>query len=242
VIHHAIVVQDVQHAGRRLEKVAGNGYSCGGGFGFAMAGMLTMWTAGTIAHADPPGIATILKKNSDLVVQLHLRSRKEAANARLRVGLYFSKTPPEHTPIDLSVSSYDIDIPAGQADIRVTSFAYVPLDVDAYSIFAHAHYLAKRFQVFATLPNGEIKPLLLIKNWNLDWQENYWFNSPLHLPQGTRLDFEVTYDNSARNLRNPNSPQRRVTLGFLTSDEMCEVHVRAVAVDSTAHFEMEGMH
>jgi hypothetical protein len=136
------------------KKLSGNGYSCGGGFGFAMAGMLTMWTAGTIAHADPPGIATILKKNSDLVVQLHL-SRKEAANPRVRVGLYFSKTPPAHTPIDLSVSSYDIDIPAGQTDFRVTAFAYVPLDVDAYSIFAHTHYLAKRFQVFATLPDGE---------------------------------------------------------------------------------------
>ncbi len=242
VIHHAIVVQDAQHAGRRLAGETGNGYSCGGGFGFAMAGILTMWTAGTVAHTDPEGIATMLKKNADLVVQLHLRPRTEAARARVRVGLYFSNRPPKHTPIELSVSSYDIDVPAGKADYRVTAFSYIPVDVDAYSIFAHAHYLAKRFKVLPTLPTGEVKPLLFIKNLNFDWQENYWFKTPLRLPQGTRLDVEVIYDNSVRNARNPSSPPRRVTWGFLTSDEMCEVHVRAVFVDSSADLSMDGMH
>jgi hypothetical protein len=109
------------------------------------------------------------------------------------------------------------------------------VDVDAFSIFAHAHYLATGFKVTATLPSGDVKRLLLIKHWSFDWQENYWFASPLRLPAGTRLDIEVTYDNSGNNPRNPNSPPKRVTWGFLTTDEMCEVHVRGAPVDAKAH-------
>lgn len=242
VIHHAIVVQDPHQAGRRLEKRPGEGYPCGGGFGFAMPGMLTMWTAGTVAHADPPGIAVLLKKGSDLVVQLHIRPRRDAALAKVRIGLYFAAQSAAREPVDLSVTSYDVDVPAGEATHRVRAFSYVPTDVDAYSIFAHAHYLATAFRVTATLPDGEVKLLLSIKHWNFDWQENYWFTSPVRLPEGTRLDMEVVYDNSAGNPRNPNSPPKRVTWGFLTTDEMCEVHLRGVAVDPLAHVMTEMTH
>jgi mono/diheme cytochrome c family protein len=232
VVHHAIVVEDPRRAGRNLEKEPGKGYPCDGGFGFAMPGMLTMWTAGTVAHADPEGIAATLRRNSDLVIQLHLRPHNKDATVRASIGLYFAEKRPKRTPFDLSITSYDVDIPPGKADYKVASFSYVPMDVDAFSIYAHAHFLATGFKVTATLPEGEVKPLLLIRHWNFDWQENYWFTAPLRLPAGTRLDMEVTYDNSAGNPRNPNSPPKRVTWGFRGTDEMCEVHVRAAAVDS----------
>ena len=197
---------------------------------------------GTVAHADPPGIAVLLKKGSDLVVQLHIRPRRDAALAKVRIGLYFAAQSAAREPVDLSVTSYDVDVPAGEATHRVSAFSYVPTDVDAYSIFAHAHYLATAFRVTATLPDGEVKLLLSIKHWNFDWQENYWFTSPVRLPEGTRLDMEVVYDNSAGNPRNPNSPPKRVTWGFLTTDEMCEVHLRGVAVDPLAHVMTEMTH
>ena len=40
------------------------------------------------------------------------------------------------------------------------------------------------------------------------------------LPKGTRLDGELTYDNSAGNYRNPNSPPKRVRWGENSTDEM----------------------
>ncbi len=242
VVHHAIVVQDPHRAGRRLEKSPGEGYPCGGGFGFAMPGMLAMWTAGTVAHADPDRVSTVLRKSSDIVVQLHLRPAKQDRGVQAAIGLYFAKEPPRRSPVDLAITSYDVDIPAGKRDHKVTGFAYVPVDVDAFSVFAHAHFLATGFNVKATLPDGAVKRLLLIRHWNFDWQDNYWFASPLRLPAGTRLDMEVTYDNSAGNPRNPNSPPKRVTWGFLSTDEMCEVHLRGAAVDAGVAVPTEHMH
>ena len=234
VVHHAILVQDANQAGRRLELAPGQGYPCGGGFGFAMPGMLAMWTAGTVPTPDPEGVALLLKKGSDLVVQIHFRPGKDAEREQATIGLYFSKLPPTRTPIDLAVTSYDIDIAPGVKDYKLRAFSYVPFDVQALSIFAHAHYLARAVRATATLPDGTVRPLLWIKNWAFDWQENYWFASPIYLPQGTRLDMEFTYDNSPNNPRNPNHPPRRVTWGFMTTDEMSEIHLRAVAVSGKA--------
>jgi hypothetical protein len=235
-------VRDIHHAGRRLEHGPGEGYACDGGFGFAMPGMLSMWTAGTMAHADPPGVATKLKQGTDLVLQLHVRPRKTPARARMRIGLYFANEASKRMPIDISITSYDLDIPAGDPHYVVAAFSYVPVDVNGLSIFAHAHYLAKSFRVTATLPDQNSKPLLLINQWSFDWQENYWFESPVYLPQGTRIEVQVSYDNSSGNPRNPNSPPRRVTWGFFTTDEMCEVHIRAVPVEPNVHLAMEEMH
>jgi mono/diheme cytochrome c family protein len=242
VVHHAIVVLDPHRAGRRLEKEPGEGYACDGGFGFAMPGMLAMWTAGTVAHADPDGVAAVLRKNSDIVIQLHLRPGNQDRQVQASLGLYLAKSPPRRTPVDLAVTSYDVDIPAGRRDHIVNAFSYVPADADVFSIFAHAHFLAKSFKVRATLPDGEQKDLLLIRHWNFDWQENYWYAKPLRLPAGTRLDIEVVYDNSAENPRNPNSPPKRVTWGFLATDEMCEVHLRGVYLDAAIQPPPEHMH
>ena len=42
----------------------------------------------------------------------------------------------------------------------------------------------------------------------------------MRLPKGTRLDGELTYDNSAGNYRNPNTPPKRVQWGENSTDEM----------------------
>ena len=51
------------------------------------------------------------------------------------------------------------------------------------------------------------------------------------LPKGTRLDGELTYDNSAANLRNPNNPPKRVTWGEQSTDEMGSVGLQVVAAN-----------
>ena len=53
-----------------------------------------------------------------------------------------------------------------------------------------------------------------------NWQSAYWLKKPLHLPKGTVIDAEVSYDNSADNPHNPYDPPQTVWLGESTFDEM----------------------
>jgi hypothetical protein len=96
----------------------------------------------------------------------------------------------------------------------------VPRDVDLFGITPHAHYLATDMQATAYLPDGTAKPLIRIKDWDFNWQGQYRYKEPVHLPQGTRIEIQYVYDNSDRNPHNPSHPPVRVTWGEETRDEM----------------------
>jgi hypothetical protein len=81
----------------------------------------------------------------------------------------------------------------------------------------------------ATFPDGAARTLFWIKDWDFSWQERYRFKDFVALPKGTRLDVEVTWDNSAANKRNPSRPPARVTWGEESNDEMGSVGLQLVA-------------
>src|SRR5262249_45514755 len=226
--HHSILVQDIHGAARRRESEPGSGYPCMGGFGFQTSAYLGFWTAGVLPNRMPEGVATPLKKGADLVLQIHFRPTGKPEEEQSTLGLYFAKRSPKQIPTDIAPMTYDIDIPPGKKGHQAKSFVYVPADVKLLSVFPHAHYLAESVKAKAILPDGTAKPLLWIKDWAFNWQEEYWYRRPVALPQGTRLEMEFTYDNSADNPRNPSSPPKRVIWGEKTTDEMAEVHFRAV--------------
>ncbi len=56
----------------------------------------------------------------------------------------------------------------------------------------------------------------------------------MHLPKGTRIDVDASYDNSATNPFNPSSPPKRVLFGNDTTDEMCFALFQVVADEPNA--------
>ena len=96
----------------------------------------------------------------------------------------------------------------------------LPVDVDVLGVYPHAHYLGKRLEGYAILPNGERKWLILIPDWDIDRQSVYRYKSPIFLPKGSVIHMRYTYDNSTANVRNPNSPPIRVKAGNRSVDEM----------------------
>jgi tetratricopeptide (TPR) repeat protein len=94
------------------------------------------------------------------------------------------------------------------------------VDVDALAVYPHAHYIGKDLQALATLPDGTKKPLVWIKDWDLNWQAVYRYQRPVFLPKGTVISMRFTYDNSSDNPRNPNRPAKRVVAGDKATNEM----------------------
>ena len=76
-------------------------------------------------------------------------------------------------------------------------------------------------KVIATRPDGELVPLVWIKNWDFRWQDQYQYAAPLKLPKGTVVNLEAVYDNSEANTDNPSTPPQRIRRGEQTTDEMC---------------------
>ena len=92
------------------------------------------------------------------------------------------------------------------------------------------HYLGKRVEATATLPDGREEPLLRIDDWDFNWQDEYRYRDPIHLPAGTRLRVRFTFDNSTANPRNPHDPPVTVGFGPQATDEMAELMLQVLPV------------
>ena len=190
----------------------------------ALNGGLGGWVPGTTPAFLPQGIAMPLPKGSDFLLQTHFHPNGLAQTEKTVIGLYFGPAP-ARLMTQLQVPAFfgiraNIDIPAGETDYKVRGSFTLPADVDAVGVWAHAHYLGKEAKLTATLPSGEVRILLWIRQWEFNWQDQYLFQDLVPLPKGTRLDGELTYDNSAENYRNPNTPPKRVRWGENSTDEM----------------------
>lgn len=113
-----------------------------------------------------------------------------------------------------------LGIPAGQKDFAIGNPYILPQAIDAVGVGAHTHYLATRLKMNATLPGGEIKTLLLIKDRDFAWQYRYYFKDYVARPKWTKLKAEIHWDNSAENPHNPLDPSTHVSRGDESKDEM----------------------
>ena len=217
-LHHANVSLDVRRAGRRLDRADREP-----GFAAMPEDQVVDvygWSPGKVPVMEPADTAWALEEGSDLVVQLHMVPGATAQTVQPQVGLYFSATPPTRVPIVVKLESKAIDIPAGEAAHVIEDRYVLPVDVEAVSVYPHAHYLATRMEGTATLPDGRLVPLLSIPRWNIRWQDQYRYRAPVPLPRGTTLRMRFVYDNSAANPNNRFRPPRRVLWGPLSTDEM----------------------
>lgn len=183
------------------------------------------WAVGAQPHFLPEGLALPLKKGSDFIVQYHFHPTGKPETEKSVVGFYFAKKPPVRTLVSVQLPpTYSLfsglDIPPGDKDFVIRDSYTLPAALDAVSIGAHAHYIGKQLKMTATLPDGQMKTLIWIKDWDFSWQDRYYFAEPVALPKGTRLDAEVHWDNSDANPRNPSNPPIEVRWGEQSKDEM----------------------
>ncbi|MCC6538443.1 MAG: hypothetical protein IT162_12885 [Bryobacterales bacterium] len=227
-VHHALIFVDHTRAARRRDAETPDepGYECFGAPGFLPSSSLGGWAPGTGLVDYPPGAAVRLRRDADLVLQLHYSPGAAPREDRSSVGLYFTDTAPTRRMMDIALGSRAIDIPAGANAYKVTDSFELPVDVIATGIIPHAHFLARTMRGWAVLPDGRRLNLLTIRDWDFNWQMQYRYRDEMPLPAGTRLEMEFTYDNSAANPRNPSRPPRRVTWGPASTDEMAGLHVQ----------------
>jgi len=230
VVHHANLGIDRTRSSRQLDaKDPEPGY-VGGMVQDARypEGQMLGWTPGRSPHPSPAGMAWRLEPGSDLIAQLHLQPTGKPEALQVSVAFFFTDEAPARAPLGLRLGSETIDIPADVREYVVADRYTLPVDIDVLAIQPHAHNLAQRMEAAATLPDGTVRPLIAIDNWDFRWQDVYRYRSPIALPKGTTIAMRYTYDNSADNVRNPNRPPARVVWGQNTSDEMGDLWLQVV--------------
>lgn len=242
-VHHALFGYTRAGAVAKAEAENADGKPGIGGLapvtwfpGYAPAGDLGSWAVGATPGVLPDGLARALPKGTDVVVQLHVHPTGKPETERARIGLYFADKPPERKLFTLGTPGLfgllkGIDIPPGEKNYVLDGTLTMGIDMRIVSVAAHAHYLGKEIKAVATLPDGTERTLLWIPDWDFNWQDQYFYKDPPVLPKGTRIDVRLTYDNSADNPRNPNSPPKQVQWGEESSDEMGSVQFLAVAAN-----------
>ena len=182
------------------------------------------WKPGTVPYSEPDGLSWRLDPGNYLILNTHLQPSGKPEEVQPEIGLYFTDQPPAKFPIVIELEDDDaLNIPPGARDFLARDDFRLPVDADLLAIYPHAHYLGKRLEAYATLPSGKRQWLMLIPNWDFNWQAVYRYRQPVFLPKGSVISMRFHYDNSSANPRNPNHPPKRVQAGNQATDEMAHL-------------------
>jgi mono/diheme cytochrome c family protein len=231
VVHHVLIFLDTD--GSALKRDAQDPQPGYNGFNSNGLTYVVGWAPGAGPLELPEDLAWKFPKGANLVLQAHISPKGKLEREATAVGLRFAKKPPERLYTTVQIPPLfgmiqGIDIPPGAKEYTLRDSFVMPIDGDAWAVGAHAHYRGKRMNMTATLPDGTVKTLLKISDWDFAWQEQYGYRERIALPKGTRLDSEIVWDNSAENPRNPAKPPVPVRWGVASADEMGSVVVGVV--------------
>lgn len=231
LVHHVILFQDSLGLSARLRADDSQpGYSCFGGPGFPATGALGAWAPGNRPQMLPDGVGIRTTPGSRVVMQVHYHPNGTAQLDRTRFGIFFARGPVRRDYLFVPLFNDRFVIPAGDPNHTVTASLVIPPLVNgrAISITPHMHLLGRQIRVEAIYPDRTRRPLILIDDWDFNWQDTYFFRESVPLPSLTRLELTAVYDNSSNNPRNPNDPPRELRWGEQTTDEMCLAIIGAV--------------
>lgn len=185
------------------------------------------WVPGNARIVFPPGTGKKISKNADLILNMHYSPTSIPQSDQSKVNLYFAKSPVRREVKTLALRENDIvNQPFGIESEHISVFFMnypITKDISLISVMPHMHLIGKSFIAYAITPADTQIPLIKIDNWDFNWQSSYQFKNLIHLPAGSRLLVQATYDNTSENPENPNQPPRKIGYGWNSTDEMCNL-------------------
>jgi mono/diheme cytochrome c family protein/thiol-disulfide isomerase/thioredoxin len=209
------------------------------GAGFSEDNFLTGFVPGGEAMNLDDGVACRIPAGSILALQIHFVTTGKPEKCRISVGLRYPRSPVQKRLRFALLEDMSFAIPAGAAAFPVTAASTLDEDAIGIGLFTHMHLRGKAMTFTAKPPDGDAETLLMIPNYNFQWQIAY------HLPpgqvrwaKGTRLECTALYDNSAFNPYNPD-PKKTVQYGPQTWQEMMNGFVFYVAADEKLKLDID---
>lgn len=193
--------------------------------GEAAAGLSLGCIAGGAEPMElPEGYGLEVKKGSTVTFNMHYYKTKGPGTGfwnQAEIGFYFAKGPIRYRVQSKAIGGTGFEIPPNKVGHRVGAAETLERDTLFLSYWPHAHLRAVTARYTATYPDGRTEVLLDVPRYDQSWQVTYKLKQPKLLPKGTRIDYEMTYDNSpARAVKRHFNPNDTVRNGARTQDEM----------------------
>jgi hypothetical protein len=222
VVHHTVIYADTTGRVRKMVSQSGGmDMPKPAGLGLPKDGILDIWAPGNDSRRLPDGIGLLLPKGADIVMEVHYHRSGKSEVDQTKLGIYFCKGPVKQQMHLHALTQFGLLIPPGEAHYKTGMKLTVPADATVLNVFPHMHLIGKSMKVTLTSPTGQISTLVDVPAWDFNWQNTYWYKSPVHIPRGAVVKVDAEFDNSKDNPNNPNNPPKLMTWGEQTTNEMC---------------------
>jgi len=187
----------------------------------AARGFLVGYVPGARNEGWPAGMAKRIPGRSELIFQVHYTPIGTPQQDQSKLGFCFMDAEKvTHEVTTSSALQTQFSIPPGDNAYVVHGVSKTnKVDSLLLGMSPHMHVRGKAFRYELQSADGKRSTLLDIPKYDFNWQTTYVLNEPLPLAPGDRLFCTAAYDNSAKNLNNPD-PTQTVRWGDQTWDEM----------------------
>lgn len=184
---------------------------------------LNEYAQGKNGDIFPDGTGRLIKAGSVIRFNMHYASIGEERTDRTSVGLTFypkGETPEYELFSRALAQNYDLDIPAGENDVRHDSYHKFDENVRLTGFQPHLHNRGKRQCIEAIYPDATTE-VLSCADWDFGWHIVYNYADDVQplLPAGTIMHTITWHDNSPANTWNPD-PRNWAGFGQRSSDDM----------------------
>ena len=178
------------------------------------------WAPGMPATVFDSNTAIHVPAGAKILFQMHYTPNGTPQTDRSYVGFQFADPDEiEYLADGGQVTQRYLDIPAGDADHAVQAKYVFDRDRILLSMLPHMHLRGKSFRYTAHYPDGNSEILLDVPRYDFNWQLRYELKEPKLIRKGTVILADARYDNSEKNLINPD-PSIDVHWGDQTWEEM----------------------
>jgi hypothetical protein len=152
--------------------------------------VLARWLPGHDPEPAEHGAAFRLPAGAELVARIHYKKtwqfEGKPLSDRSTIGVYFAPNADARELLTVPITSPALPA-AGAVNRTVTFSRTIDEDMQALAVSPDEVPPNITLQVEAVRPDGSRAPLIRL-NTRPDWDRRYWFDQPIALPRGTRVE------------------------------------------------------
>jgi hypothetical protein len=158
------------------------------------------WSPGSAPQSLPEGVARLLPAKAEIIVEIRYGHIGHSAADRSRIGLYFHRKPVKQF-IQTKAVTKPVRVEARKWNLRAETEWRTDRNVTLLSISPYMRQLGTEMKATAVLPDGTIRNLVWVREYDPNRQMAYVFRQSIFLPRGSRVIIVGHFDNSRSNPR-----------------------------------------